>query len=104
MSEIPTKTSLDGRVTYQDISCSWLTAEDMRKADEQVAVAFSDWQVVVTGGPYRPYEVAYKVQPTKKVIVLDFYSARPGLSRVGELIDEMRGRLLLQDDEDTWIA
>ena len=99
---IQTKTSLDGRVTYKDIDYTWLTAEDMRKAGEKVAEAMPGWTVVVDGGPYRGYDVAYTMKREEKIIELDFYSSNPGLDRMDEVIEEMRGRLLLDDKENTW--
>jgi hypothetical protein len=102
MAEKPTKSSMDGRVTYQDIDYTHLSAEDMRKAGEKVAEAMPGWSVRVTGGPYRGWDAAYKLKREEKVVELDFYSPRPGLHRVDEMVEEMKGRLLLDDHEDTW--
>jgi hypothetical protein len=62
-------------------SYTYLTANDMRKAGEKVDEALPGWTVVVDGGPYRGYDVAYKMKREEKIIELDFYSSRPGLDR-----------------------
>jgi len=36
-----------------------------------------DWRVVITIGPYRPYNIQYNLEPDSNIVHLDFYSVRP---------------------------
>jgi hypothetical protein len=42
----------------------------------QIAEAFPNWDVVVTVGPYRGYDIAYNIRWDLEVIHIDLYSIR----------------------------
>jgi hypothetical protein len=42
----------------------------------QIAEAFPNWDIVVTVGPYRGYDIAYNVRWDLEVIHIDLYSIR----------------------------
>lgn len=87
------KSSMDGRVFYEDVDMSFLTGEDMRSVGELLAREFPDFEIWVTGGPYRGYDVKYQVDKEAKIISLDFYSPRPGLQYMNQIIAEIKADL-----------
>lgn len=84
------KTSMDGRVIYEDVDMSCLSGNDMRETGETIAKAFPSFTVWVTGGPYRFYDVRHAVDVKKKIISIDFYSVRPGFSYIPEIVMEIQ--------------
>ena len=87
------KTSMDGRVIYENIDYAWLSGDAMRLAGEKMAKAFPEYEIWVTGGPYRFYDVKYQVDAKAKIISLDFYSVRPGLHYTNEIVEEIKEKL-----------
>jgi len=87
------KSSEDGRVFYEDVNFTFLTGEMMKGAGEKLAKAFPGFEVWVTGGPYRGYDVKYHVDWKKKIISLDFYSPRPGIGYLNAIIEEIRQKM-----------
>lgn len=63
------------------------------KAGRKVADAFPDWNIVITYGPYRGYDVQYMVNRQSKSINLDFYLARPGVQHIDNIIREIEQAL-----------
>jgi len=87
------KSSGDGRVFYEDVNFTFLTADMMKEAGEKLAKAFPEFEVWVTGGPYRGYDVKYQVDWKKKIISIDFYSPRPGIGYLNAIIQEIREKM-----------
>jgi hypothetical protein len=79
-------TSMNGRVVYENRDFISLSANQMRKAGEKFAEAFPEYEIWVTGGPYRGCDVMFVVDEKAKVISLDFYSVNPGLDDIDSLI------------------
>jgi len=84
------ETSMDGRVIYENVNYSFLSADTMRSVGEEIAKAFPSFTVWVTGGPYRGYDVRHQIDPKRKIISIDFYSPRPGLQYIRGIIKEMK--------------
>ena len=87
------KTAANGQVFYEDVNFMFLSGEDMKAAGIMLAQAFSDYEIWVTGGPWRGYDVKYDVDMKAKIILLDFYSPRPGLRFMKDVITEIRAKL-----------
>lgn len=51
------------------------------------------WTVVITGGPYRGYDVRYNSDTDTQRIHLDFYSVRPGLNYLEDIVDDVTAGL-----------
>ncbi len=51
------------------------------------------WTVIITGGPYRGYDVRYNSDTDTQRIHLDFYSVRPGLNYLGDIVDDVTAGL-----------
>ncbi len=91
--EVNPTNALDGRVTFEDVTYSFLDGEDLKKAGIRLAEAFPGYRVWVTAGPWRMYDVKYLVDGYWRIIHLDFYSVRPGLEYLDSIIKEIRERL-----------
>lgn len=63
------------------------------KAGRKVADAFPEWDIVITYGPYRGYDVQYRVNRQSKSINLDFYSVRPGVQYIDDVIRDIEQAL-----------
>jgi hypothetical protein len=87
------KSALKGRVFYEHVDVSGASAEMLRSAGIAVAKAFPDFEVWVTCGPWRAYDVQYQVDWEQKIIALDFYSVRPGFKYLQEIIEEIKRKL-----------
>jgi len=87
------KTSMNGRVVYEDVDMTYLSGEDMRRTGEELAKMFPSFTVWVTGGPYRGYDVRHQVDLKKKIISIDFYSVRPGFGYMREVVAEIKAFL-----------
>jgi hypothetical protein len=87
------KSALKGRVFYEHVDVSGASAEMLRNAGIAVAKAFPDFEVWVTCGPWRAYDVQYQVDWEQKIIALDFYSVRPGFKYLREIIEEIKRKL-----------
>lgn len=87
------KTSMDGRVIYEDIDFAYISGEDMKATGELLAKEFPDFQIWVTGGPYRGYDVRHQVDKEAKIISIDFYSVRPGFSYLKQIIEQIKQSL-----------
>lgn len=60
----------------------------------KVADRFPDYTMIITMGPYRGYNVAYRLKLVEKQILLDFYSPRlPSNSDVVDIIEEIAFKL-----------
>ena len=69
-----------------------LYADSRKLLKAAAAVAESvpeDWDVVVTAGPYRGYDVSYEVNSESRHIHLDFYSIRPGFQHLADVIQDI---------------
>ena len=88
------KRSMDGRVVYEDVTMSGLSGQDMKNVGEKIAKIFPSFTVWVTGGPYRGYDVRHQIDTKNKIISIDFYSPRPGIQHIPQIIREIK--LLLQ--------
>lgn len=51
-----------------------------------------DWRVVITMGPYRAYNLQYKILSDSHIVRLDFYSVRPhgGEYDIETVIDDIQ--------------
>lgn len=87
------KTTMDGRVTYEDVNYNFLTGEEMRRVGEKVAKVFPSFTVWVTGGPWKGYDVKHQIDLKTKIISIDFYSPRPGLQHIPDIIQAIKGHL-----------
>jgi len=97
------RTALKGRVYYEHVETTGASPEMLRKAGVKVAKEFPDFEVWVTCGPWRPYDLGYRVDLENKVIALDFYSVRPGFEALDEAIKDIKQYLrekgVLRDGE-----
>ena len=84
------KSALKGRVFYEHVNVTGANAEMLRNAGIKVAKAFPDFEVWVTCGPWRAYDVQYQVDWEQKIIALDFYSVRPGFKYLPEIIEKIK--------------
>lgn len=50
---------------------------DPASVGKQLAEAFPNWDIIVTSGPYRPYDIGYDIRYDLGAIHIDCYSARP---------------------------
>ena len=57
---------------------------------KEYAERFEDWYIVITCGPYRPYDISYEIRPEYDAIHLDYYSVRPGVGYVDGMGDDIR--------------
>ena len=62
------------RVFYESKGDKYIRGELERA--KVVASAFEEWKILITMGPWRGYDVAYRTNRVKKIINLDFYSVR----------------------------
>jgi len=60
---------------------------------KKFAAEFPSWEVRVTIGPYRGYDIIGSMNKDEKVIYVDLYSPRPGLQYVPELIENGKKKL-----------
>lgn len=75
-------------------------AEFVRASVKEFADAFPEYDIVVTGGPYRSYDVRYEKIEEPKRINLDFYSVRPGHHRLDEVQARLEASMALPDHPD----
>ena len=87
--KVNVKSALDGRVFYEHVNTTGASAESLRAAGERVAMAFPDFEVWVTCGPFRMYDVKFQIDFEQKIIALDFYSVRPGFRYLDKVIEEI---------------
>ena len=60
----------------------------------KIADRFPSYTVIITMGPWRDYDVAYRLKPSEKRILLDFYSVHlPSNSDIVDIMEEMSFRL-----------
>jgi len=88
------RSALKGRVFYEHVDTTGASADMLRKAGIKVAKAFPDFEVWVTCGPWRPYDVQYQVDFDQKIIALDFYSVRPGFNYLNEIIEQIKRQIM----------
>jgi len=60
---------------------------------KRFAFVFPSWEIRVTIGPYRGYDIAGSMNKEDKVIYVDLYSPRPGLQYVPQLIENAKKKL-----------
>jgi hypothetical protein len=94
------RSALNGRVFYERVDVTGASAEMLKNAGIKVAKAFPDFEVWVTCGPWRPYDVRYQVDWKQKIIALDFYSVRPGFKHLPEIIKKIRQLLKEKEAND----
>jgi len=58
------------------------------------AETFPSWEVRVTIGPYRGYDINGSAKKDDKVIFIDLYSVRPGIRYAKQLIEGMKKKLV----------
>ena len=94
------KTSMDGRVVYENIDVLNIKGDDMRRIGELFAKEFPDYTIWVTSGSSKRYDVRYSIDKEHKIISLDFYCVRPGFSYLKEIIKELRKIISGEDISD----
>jgi len=57
---------------------------------KEYAERFEDWYIVITCGPFRPYDISYEIRPDHNAIHLDYYSVRPGVGHVDDMGDDIQ--------------
>jgi len=61
---------------------------------KKVAKRFQEYTVVISMGPYRDWDVAYRLRPKERRILLDFYSPRlPTNAMVVDMMEEINFKL-----------
>jgi hypothetical protein len=91
------KSSMNGRLFYEDVNYTFLTGAMMKRIGEKLAKEFPEFEIWVTGGPYRGYDVKYQVDWKQKIISLDFYSVRPGIDYLNGIIEEIKQQMKKQE-------
>lgn len=69
------------------------------EAGRKVADEFPPWDVVITIGPYRGYDVQWRSMPKSQSINLDFHSVRPGIHYIDNVIQDIEQALTDSTDD-----